>query len=138
LELELTQQKQEIEKLQQRVSESESMRLEARKTFEEEKQAWKAELHQRIDDDRTKWREDTVPYSPFGVGEGESQALSHKSLTADLLGLQNIQSRNPTRSITSELPVLESRASRKSSAQRIRSSGEVTPHRQNSGQSFTN
>jgi hypothetical protein len=134
----LTQQKQEVESLQQRISESESARLEAIKTIEQEKQNWKAELHQHVDDDRTKWREDPVPYSPFGVGEGESQALSHKSLIADLLGLQNRQSRNPTRSITSELPVLDSRASRISSAQRIRSSGEVTPQRQNSGQSFTN
>src|SRR5436853_5671191 len=95
-------------------------------------------MQHQMDEERTKWREDPAPESLFGVGEVESPALSHKNLTANLLGIQNLQIRNPTRSITTELPVLEGHLSRKSSAQHTRSAGNATPQRQDSIQSCVN
>jgi TATA element modulatory factor len=59
-------------------------------------------------------------------------------LTADLLGLQNLQTRPSARSYTSELPTIEIRASRKSSIQHVRSWGQGTPQRQDSAQSYAN
>jgi hypothetical protein len=77
-----------------------------------------------------------MSHPAFGLARADSPA-SHRGLTADLLGLQNFQTR--TRSFANDLPI-ESRASasRKSSAQRVRSSGQTTPQRQNSAQSFAN
>jgi DNA repair exonuclease SbcCD ATPase subunit len=137
--LELNEQKEKLGKLQQRAEEAEIALLEARKALDQEKQSWKAELQQRVDEDRSKWREDLTPHSPFGPGRAESPApSSHRNLTADLLGLQNLQTRAPTRSFTNDLAAVEGRMSRKSSAQHGRSSGQGTPQRQDSAQSVPN
>jgi hypothetical protein len=136
--LELNEQKEKLEKLQQRAEESETALIEARKAIDQEKQSWKVEVQHRADEDRSKWREDLTPHSPFGLGRAESPAPpSHRNLTADLLGLQNLQTRAPARSFTNEL-TMEGRMSRKSSAQHARSSGQRTPQRQDSAQSVPN
>jgi hypothetical protein len=137
--LELNEQKQQLGKLQRRAEEAELALVEARKALDQEKQSWKAEMQQRVDEDRSKWRDDLAPQSPFVIGRAESPApSSHRNLTADLLGLQNLQTRAPARSLTNDLTIMEGRVSRKSSAQHARSSGQGTPQRQESAQLIPN
>ncbi len=137
--LELIEHKEKLGKLQKRAEEAETALIESRKALDEEKQSWKSEVQQRTDEDRSKWREDLSPHSPFGLGRAESQApSSHRNLTADLLGLQNLQIRAPARSLTNDLATMEGRMSRKSYAQQARSSGQGTPQRQDSAQSNPN
>lgn len=138
---ELDEQIEQLAKSQKRAEEAESALIDARKALDQEKQSWKAEMQQRIDDDRPKWRDDIAPQSPFTIGRAESPApSSHRNLTADLLGLgiQNLQTKAPARSLTNDLTVMEGRVSRKSSAQHARSSGQGTPQRQDSAQSIPN
>ena len=91
--LELNEQRERLGKLQQRAEEAEAALLDARKALEQEKQSWKAEMQQRVDADRPKWRESLSTTSVLSVPErAESPAPpSHRNLTADLLGLQNLQ-----------------------------------------------
>lgn len=135
LEKELLEQREQVEKLQQRISEKEAAWAEVKKAFEDERQALKAEIQQHIDEDRSRWREEPLAY---GGAETGSPAMSHRNLTADLLGLQNLQTRTQGRSFSGELPTPESRAGRKSSAPRMRHTGNGTPQRQDSAQAIHN
>jgi hypothetical protein len=128
---ELVEQKEQLSKLQLRAGEAESALLDARKSFDEEKQRWAAELSQRVDDERVKWREELMGHGLHSYSHSRAEspvASTHRSLTAEYLGLQNIQTRRASaRSITQEGPTMEKILSRKSSAQPIRSSGRATP-----------
>jgi hypothetical protein len=136
---EVSEQKEQLGKLQHRAEEAESALIDARKALDQEKQSWKAEMQQRVDEDRSKWRDDLPPQPPFAIGRAESPApSSHRNLTADLLGLQNLQTRAPVRSLTNDLTIMDGRLSRKSSAQHARSSGQGTPQRQASAHSIPN
>lgn len=105
--------------------------VEAKNSFDENRQAWAADLSQRLDDERVKWREELMGHGlhSYGHTRAESPVTStHRSLTAEYLGLQNIQTRRASaRSITQEGPTLEKLLSRRSSAQPARSSGRATP-----------
>jgi len=137
--LELNEQKEKLEKLQRRAEEAETASIETRKAIDQARQSWKADASKRVDEDGSRWREDLTPHSPSCLGRAESPApSSHRNLTADLLGLQNLQTRAPARSFTNELTTIEGRMSRKSSAQHARSSGQGTPQRQDSAQSVPN
>lgn len=132
-------QKGKLEKLQHRAEEAETALNEAKTAIDQEKHSWKAEAQQRVDEDKSKWREDLTPHSPFSLGRDESPVpFSHRKLTADLLGLQNLQTRAPARSFTNDLTTMEGHLSRKSCAQHARSSGQGTPNRQSSAQSAPN
>lgn len=127
-----------LKKVQLRAEEAELAFTEAKEAFDQERQAWKSDVQQRIDEERIKWREDSVGPPPYGHSRADSpMTTSHRGLTAEFLGLQNLQNRRASsRSITNETPVTERRISRKSSAQRLRSSGRATPQRQDSAQSL--
>jgi hypothetical protein len=135
---ELLLQQGQLEKLKGRAEEAESALIAAKKTFEKEKNAWQAELQQRLEEERLKWRDDNGTNSPFGFGRAESPvASSQKGLTAEYLGLQNFQNRRTsTRSILDEIPIGERRVSRPSSSRVPPSPGMGTPKRQDSTPSF--
>ena len=136
LQIELTEQNEQLETMQQRAENAETTLIEHQKALDQEKQAWKSEMQQRLDEDRIKWREDHLGHPQLCLSRTESPApSSHRNLTADLLGLQNLQTKASSRSFVNEVPQLENRMGRKSSAQRVRSSGHATPQRQDSAYS---
>ena len=131
-------QKAQLEMIQIRAENAEAALIEAKRAFDQEKLSWESEMQQRIDEERSKWREDSMGQSPFSHHRSDSPiATTHRGLTAEFLGLQNLQNRRASsRSIMNETLITERRPSRKSSVQRLRSSGRGTPQRQDSAQSF--
>lgn len=137
---ELANHKAQLEGLRKRANEAESALVEARAKFEREKQAWGSELLQRIEEERQKWQEESTGQGSFGNTRAESPVLStRRGLTSEYLGLQNLQLRraSATRSITSDVPVVDRLLPRRPSANPLgRSSGQATPIRQDSTQSL--
>lgn len=134
----MTLQKTQLEKLQRRADEAQSALRDAKNFFEQEKLGWTSELQQRMEEERNKWREE-LTRSPFGYDRAISPvASSGRGLTAEFLGLQNLQTRRASsRGILDDLPGGEHRMSRPSSARIPQSSGHVTPKRQDSSTLFS-
>lgn len=136
---ELANHKAQLDNLQNRATEAEVALVEAKARFDQEKQAWGAELLQRIDEERQKWQEESAGQGSFGISRAESPALStRRGLTSEYLGLQNLQLRRASaRSTTSDVPTVDRLLPRRPSANPIgRTSGNGTPIRQDSVQSL--
>ncbi|PQE24552.1 m repeat protein [Rutstroemia sp. NJR-2017a WRK4] len=131
---ELTERSAQLDNLKKRAEEAEAALVAAKAEFEDQKQAWKFELQQRIDEERQKMQDEMVVGS-----RAESPAASRRGLTSEYLGLQNLQLRRASaRSTTGEVPTPERLLGRRPSVQPLtRSSGHGTPTRQDSTQSFT-
>lgn len=112
LERELLEQNQALEKYRKRVEDAELALTTATKAFEEDKRTLAAKLESRIDDEKSKWRNGSYTNS-----RAESPVAStHRSLTAEHLGLQNLQTRRASaRSINNDI-VGDRLLSRRSSA----------------------
>lgn len=124
---EMAMQKTKLEKLQSKLDASEKALREARDNFEREK----AELLQQFDVERSKWKEEP-PRSPYPNFDraGSEVASSRRGLTAEFLGLQNLQtSRRPSRGIIEEMPNGDRRMSRTGSSKMLQSAGNITPRR---------
>lgn len=126
---EMATQKSQLEKLQQKLDESEKAHKEAKSTFEREK----AELQQQFEVERSKLKEEP-PRSPYANFDraGSEVASSRRGLTAEFLGLQNLQtSRRPSRGIIEEIqqPNGDRRMSRTGSSKMLQSAGHITPRR---------
>ncbi|KAG0649545.1 TATA element modulatory factor [Hyphodiscus hymeniophilus] len=134
---ELTEHKTQLENLQKRAEEAESALVQARTTFDQEKQTWQLEILQRLDEEKQRWQEE-LAQSSLGHVRAESPApSSRRGLTSEFLGLQNLQIRRASaRSTTSEAPLTASSYfGRRPSMQPLRS-GNGTPTRQDSMLSF--
>jgi septal ring factor EnvC (AmiA/AmiB activator) len=138
---ELAEHKRKLDSLQRRAEEAESALVEARAAFDQEKQSWKLEVQQRLEE-RQKWNEEaTIPGSIGGHVRADSPvASSRRGLTSEFLGLQNLQIRRASaKSVNNDSPTLPSLGflARRPSAQPLgRSSGNGTPTRQDSIQSL--
>lgn len=132
---ELAEQKAKLDALQKRAEEAESALIDARAAFEQERQAWKSELHSRLEGERQKYSSEGPPGpGSLGYNRAESPVTStRRGLTSEYLGLQNLQIRRASaRSINNEPPT-PSLLNRRPSAQPLnRSSGGGTPTRQDS------
>ena len=109
--------------------------IESRAAFEQEKQAWRSDTLQRLDEERQKWQEEASGHGSLGHSRADSPVASaRRGLTSEFLGMQNLQmKRASARSITSDVPTTERFLARRPSAQRLaRSSGNGTPTRQDS------
>ncbi|ELR08030.1 hypothetical protein VC83_02607 [Pseudogymnoascus destructans] len=135
----VTSQKTQLVQLQQKVDEAEAALQKANNAFELEKQTWASELQQRLEEERNKWKEE-APRSAYNFDRAVSPvASSRMGLTAEYLGLQNLQTRRAgsSRDMLDDLPGVERRMSRPSSSRLPRSSGHVTPKRQDSATLFS-
>jgi DNA-binding Lrp family transcriptional regulator len=115
--------------------------VEAKASFEQEKQAWKAEVQNRVEEEKQKWHEDISSTPSYGYNRAESPvASSRRGLTTEFLGLQNLQIRRASaRSINNDVstPTTTGFLNRRPSTQPLgRSSGNGTPTRQESMQSL--
>jgi len=130
---ELNEHKAQLGNLQRRAEEAEAALIEAKYIFEQERQAWKSELSQRIEDEKQKMVEDT-----FHRGGSSPAASTRRGLTTEYLGLQNLQIRRAsTRGSTvgEPTPSTDRILGRRQSAQpftRSSVSGHGTPTRQDS------
>ncbi|OBT62225.1 hypothetical protein VE03_08040 [Pseudogymnoascus sp. 23342-1-I1] len=134
----VTSQKTQLVQLQQKVDEAEAALQKANNSFDLEKQTWASELQQRLEEERNKWKEE-APRSSYNFDRAVSPVPSSRmGLTAEYLGLQNLQTRRgSSRDILDDLPGVERRMSRPSSSRLPRSSGHVTPKRQDSATLFS-
>lgn len=134
-EQELTEHKSKLDSLQKKAEAAESALIEAKASFDQEKQAWQMELLQRVELERHKWQEEAS--GSLGHSRAESPVTSQRrGLTTEFLGLQNLQIRRASsRSIgSSDQP---SFIGRRPSVQPLgRISGNGTPTRQDSAQSY--
>lgn len=132
---ELSQLRAKLEKAQKIADENEAALKEVKERFEHEKQTITSEDRQRLEEERSKYREvpPQSPYSNFGKAVSEV-ASSRRGLTAEFLGLQNIQtSRRPSGGIIDNAPYTDRRISRAGSkANILQSAGHITPKRQDS------
>lgn len=134
-EQELTEHKSKLDALQKKAEAAETALLEAKAAFDQEKQGWQIELLQRVEEERHKWQEEAT--GSHGHSCADSPVASQRrGLTTEFLGLQNLQIRRASaRSVTgSDQPSL---LGRRPSVQPLgRISGNGTPTRQDSSQSF--
>ncbi len=121
--------------MQKRAEEAESALAEARATFEQEKQAWKVEMQNRLDQERQKYL-DGPGHGPGSLGYNRAEspvASSRRGLTSEYLGLQNLQIRRASaRSLNNDLPTPTLLARRQSAQPLNKSSAPGTPVRQDS------
>lgn len=117
--------------------------VEAKASFEQEKLAWKAEMQNRVEEEKQKWHEDSQSTIIYGYNRAESPvASSRRGLTTEFLGLQNLQMRRASaRSVTNETSTPTTTTggflNRRPSTQPLqRTSGNGTPTRQESMQSL--
>lgn len=126
----MTGQKEQLDKLLRRAEVAEAALLEAKKAFNHDKQLWAAEIQQRVEEERTKMRDEPTGSDVFAQPYGDSPVPSiQRSLTTEYLGLQDLQTRRGSaRSVTPESPGIEKLLSRRSSTQPTRpGSGRGTP-----------
>lgn len=134
---ELAEHKSKLAILQQRAEEAETALVEARASFEQEKQAWGLQILQRVEEEKQKWQEEAG--NSYGYNRAESPVTStRRGLTTEFLGLQNLQIRRASaRSINNDSPTTSGMLGRRPSATPlVRSSGNGTPTRQDSVQSL--
>ncbi|KAL3420758.1 M protein repeat protein [Phlyctema vagabunda] len=132
---ELAEHKTQLESTRRRAEEAEQALAQTKAGFERERQGWKAELQQRIEEESQKMQDEVSGTGSIFHGRAESPLTSsRKGLTSEFLGLQNLQTRRAsTRSINGEMPPSERFMGRRPSVQPIiRSSGRGTPSRQDS------
>jgi hypothetical protein len=117
--------------------------VEARASFEQEKQTWSLQILQRVEEEKQKWQEEAG--NAYGYNNNnnnhnraESPVTStRRGLTTEFLGLQNLQLRRASRSINNDSPTTSGFLGRRPSATPLgRSSGNGTPTRQDSVQSL--
>ncbi|TVY37717.1 TATA element modulatory factor [Lachnellula subtilissima] len=135
-EQELAEYKSKLDTLKKKAEASESALIEARTVFDQEKQAWQMELLQRVEEERHKWQEEAS--GSLGHSRAESPVPSQRrGLTTEFLGLQNLQmKRTSARSITSSEQPSAFQGRRPSVLPLGRISGNGTPTRQDSAQSY--
>ncbi|KAH7323739.1 TATA element modulatory factor 1 TATA binding-domain-containing protein [Rhexocercosporidium sp. MPI-PUGE-AT-0058] len=136
---ELAEHKAKLDTLQQRAEAAERALIEAKVSFEQEKQAWKSEMQNRIDEERQKWQEESHTSGSFAYNRADSPvASSRRGLTSEYLGLQNLQIRRASaRSVNNDVPSTAGFLARRPSTQPLgKSSGNGTPIRQDSMQSL--
>lgn len=124
--------------MQRRAEEAESSLAAAQASFAQEKQTWQAELLQKIEEERSKWQEESGSLREHSRAESPVASM-RRGLTTEFLGLQNLQLRRASsRSGISDTPTTQERfLGRRPSAQPLgRVSGNGTPVRQDSAQSF--
>lgn len=136
---ELAEHKAKLDTLQQRAVAAETALIEAKALFEQEKQAWKSEMQNRINEERQKQQEESHNPGSFSYNRADSPVAStRRGLTSEYLGLQNLQIRRASaRSINNDVPPTAGLLARRPSTQPLgKSSGNGTPTRQDSMQSL--
>lgn len=92
LEHDLTEQRTAAQKLQSRLSQAEAAAQDARMDLEREKRIWEAELQQRLEDEKNKWRIDVPPQTLLGDPQHlrtDSPSTSQRRHSPDPLGIYN-------------------------------------------------
>ncbi|KAL2063019.1 hypothetical protein VTL71DRAFT_6091 [Oculimacula yallundae] len=137
---ELAEHKAKLDTLQQRAEAAEAALIEARASFEQEKQAWKSEMQNRIEEERQKLQEEAQNSGSYSYRAESPVASSRRGLTSEYLGLQNLQIRRASaRSINNDTTPTATAGflARRPSTQPLgKSSGNGTPTRQDSLQSL--
>ncbi|CAG8953208.1 hypothetical protein HYFRA_00003410 [Hymenoscyphus fraxineus] len=136
-EQQLNEHRTKLESLQRRAEEAESSLAAAQASFAQEKEAWQIELLQRIEEERSKWQEESGSIREHGRADSPVTSM-RRGLTTEFLGLQNLQLRRASsRSVISDTPTQERFVGHRSSPQPLsKISGNATPVRQDSGRSF--
>ncbi|KAG4433908.1 hypothetical protein IFR05_010605 [Cadophora sp. M221] len=136
---ELAEHRAKLDTLQQRAEAAETALIEAKASFEQEKQAWKSEMHNRVEEERQKLHEEANTPGSFGYNRADSPVAStRRGLTSEYLGLQNLQIRRASaRSVNNDVPPTAGFLARRPSTQPLgKTSGNGTPTRQDSMQSL--
>ena len=129
----LTEHKSKLDELQVRAEKAEAALLEAKTSFEQEKEALKVEAQQQFEEEKARWQEQSNSGGVFSNRADSPVASSQRGLTSDLLGLQNLQSRRASaRSTTGELPVIDRFVTSRRPSVLPRTSLPGTPQRQDS------
>lgn len=146
VEQDLAEQQAQSQKLQARLTQAETAMQDARAEIEREKKVWEAELKQRIEEEKIKWRlelqtNNAMPPDPNYLRAESPSApgsSTRKHSNPDMLGLH--ARRNVSRAVSTELTLspmdrmLDRPPSRRTSTQPIRipETGMGTPSRQDS------
>lgn len=135
---EFAEQKSKLEALQQRANEAEAALIEAKASFDQEKQAWSLQVLQRVEEEKQKWQEEAGNSYGYNNRAESPVTSTRRGLTTEFLGLQNLQIRRTSaRSINNDSPTTSGFLGRRPSATPLgRSSGNGTPTRQDSVQSL--
>ncbi|KAB2577366.1 TATA element modulatory factor 1 TATA binding protein [Lasiodiplodia theobromae] len=148
LEHELAEQKTQMSKLQSRLAQVEKELENTNASFEQQKKVWEAELAQKIEEEKTKWRlESTIsPVSGPGDSQGHFLTPQTPSLPGTMFGRKHSgeqslglhSRRSIPKNVSSELLLsLEPQPRRMGSSQRI-SGLPGTPQRQDSSSTNAN
>ncbi|KAI9735017.1 MAG: hypothetical protein M1818_006594 [Claussenomyces sp. TS43310] len=112
----LGEQSRRLDSLQQRAKEAEVALIQAKETFAHDKKVRASEFLRRVEQEKTRWREELMRNGSFTQAGVDSPVPS----TADYPGLQNLQAtRTPTRSETHEGSRMEKLLGPRSSAQPV-------------------
>lgn len=139
---ELFEHKAKLDTLQQRAEAAELALIDARASFEQEKQAWISEMQNRIDEERQKWQEEAPAPGSYSYRAESPVTSTRRGLTSEYLGLQNLQLRRASaRSVNNDAPPSAGFSAgylaRRPSTQPLgKTSGNGTPTRQDSMQSM--
>ncbi len=119
--------------MQQRAEEAEAALVEAKASFEQEKQAWSLQTIQRVEEEKRKWQEEAGSAYGYNTRAESPVTSTRRGLTTEFLGLQNLQIRRASRSVNNDSPSTSGFLGRRPSATPLgRSSGNGTPTRQDS------
>ncbi|KAI9801951.1 MAG: hypothetical protein M1825_003006 [Sarcosagium campestre] len=133
-ESELEDHKYQLKQLLQRIEQSEMAFKDAKASHDRERQIWEAELSQRLEQERAKWREEAPPSFPqqHRYRTESPPTFSRKSSLSDLLALQTrLPGRVPS---SGDFPghMHDRPANRRPSTQPMRSPDPGTPNRRDS------
>jgi chromosome segregation ATPase len=135
---EVAEHKSKLDALQQRADEAEAALVEAKASFEQEKQTWSLQILQRVEEEKQKWQEEAGNSYGYNNRAESPVTSTRRGLTTEFLGLQNLQiKRTSARSINNDTPTTSGVLGRRPSATPLgRSLGNGTPTRQDSVQSL--
>lgn len=147
----LTEQRSAAQKLQSKLTQAETAAQDARSDLEREKKVWEADLQQRLEEERIKWKSELPPPSTFGDMNhlrADSPSTSQRRHSPDPLGIHHKRMpRSISAGMDSPLSPMDrmfDEASRRPSNSRQRSTPKIrtpeigTPQRQDSIASMSN
>ncbi|KAF2264524.1 hypothetical protein CC78DRAFT_533116 [Lojkania enalia] len=90
LEQDLAEQRNQSQRLQARLTQAETAAQDARSDLEREKKVWEADLHQRLDEERNKMRQEMHSHSESNLLRTDSPSASIRKHSPDVYGRRHI------------------------------------------------
>lgn len=135
MEREFTEQSEVLKIIQERLRLSEAKLADIRQDFEKERASWEVILARRIEDERSKWRQETNRTPPAAFQQFRTRSpgpYTRKASSADLLSLQNRRHHTQAELVYVADSALDRPPSGHVSSQALRSPDVGTPLRQDS------